>query len=165
MQLLKRLKGITFRTVLNKMKKFIFILILTILNSCTPKESQIEHNTSINIRGTWKMVYAETIENDSLRIKNLTKTTFIKIINNSHFAFFNQEFTGNENFYSGAGTYTLKETIYIETLNFTSVESIKNHQFPFKVTIKGDTLIQSGLEEIKAEGIKRKIVEKYIRIK
>jgi len=37
------------------------------------------------------MVYAEIIENDSLKLKDLSNTSFIKIINKSHFSFFNQE--------------------------------------------------------------------------
>lgn len=110
------------------------------------------------------MIYAETIENDSIRLKDLTNTGFIKIINKTHFAFFNQENIGNKNFYGGAGTYTLQDNKYIETLKFTSFEAIKNHKFPFTIEIIGDTLIQSGLEEVKAAGIKRYIIEKYIKI-
>lgn len=110
------------------------------------------------------MVYAQTIENDSLKIKDLTNTTFIKIINDSHFSFFNQDNNNSKNFYGGAGTYTLKGNSYTETLSFTSVKAIKNHKFPFTIMFKGDTLIQSGTEEIKAAGIKRKIIEKYVKI-
>ena len=117
-----------------------------LLSSCLTKEPE-----SNKLNGTWKMIYAETIENDSLKIKDLTNTTFIKIINDTHFSFFNQENTGNKNFYGGAGTYTYNRdnNNYIETLKFTSVEAIKNHEFPFIVKFRGDTLIQSGTEEIK----------------
>lgn len=139
------------------MKNIIFLFLLLLhFYSCTEKETSIE--------GTWKMVYAETIENDSITLKDLSNTTFIKIINKSHFAFFNQENKGNANFYAGAGTYTLEGDKYTETLNFTVVETIKNHQFKFKVKIKGDTLIQSGIEKVTAAGINRQIVEKYIKL-
>ena len=121
-------------------------------------------NKSNGIEGTWKMVYAEMIENDSLKLKDLSNTTFIKIINNSHFSFFNQENDSNKNFYGGAGTYTLEGSNYIETLNFTGEEAIKNHVFPFLIEVKGDTLIQFGTEKVEAEGIDRKIIEKYIKL-
>ena len=142
------------------MKKIILLfLMLFSLSNCVKKEG------SKNIEGTWKMVYAETIESGTIKLKDLSNTTFIKIINKSHFAFFNQENTGTTNFYGGAGTYTLKGNTYTETLNFTAVEAIKNHQFSFTIEIKGDTLIQSGIEKVEAAGLDRYITEKYIKIK
>jgi hypothetical protein len=141
------------------MKHTIFLfLLLCSLSNCTKKE------ISKNIEGTWQMVYAETIENDTIKLKDLSNTTFIKIITKSHFAFFNQENTSNTNFYGGAGTYTLDNNNYTETLNFTAVEAIKKHQFSFKIEIKGDTLIQYGIEKVEAAGINRQIVEKYIKL-
>ncbi len=137
------------------------ILILTAY-SCSNKKNLNSNNT---IEGTWKMVYAEINENDSLKIKDLSHTSFIKIINDNHFAFFNQENNSTNNFYGGGGRYTLNGSDYVEVLNYTSVEAIKNHEFPFTILIKGDTLIQTGLEEVKEAGIKREILEKYIRIK
>ncbi|WP_298513090.1 hypothetical protein [uncultured Kordia sp.] len=111
------------------------------------------------------MIAAKTIEGDSIKFKDLTNTTFIKIINKNHFAFFNQENNSNANFYGGAGTYTLEGKQYTETLNFTAVEAIKNHTFSFTVKRKGDTLIQSGIERIEDAGIDRFIIEKYIKLK
>jgi hypothetical protein len=32
------------------------------------------------------------------------------------------------------------------------------------VSINGDTLIQTGIEEVKDPGIKREIIEKYIKL-
>ena len=154
MPLLKLLNVIIFKN--NLLKRFIFIVLVWALVSCKKQPNSIV--------GTWKMVYADMIENDSLKIKNLEDTQFIKIINDTHFAFFNQQNSGHINFYGGGGIYELNGNNYEETLNFTSVEAIKNHTFPFKVYIKGDSLIQTGLEEIKAAGIHRTITEKYIRI-
>ena len=145
------------------MKNLITLLIiLFVFIGCNQKQVS---KPQMNIEGTWKMVYAEIVENDSLKLKNLSNTTFIKIINKSHFSFFNQEKNGIKNFYSGAGLYQLKNNNYTETLQFTTVEAIKNHQFSFQIKIKGDTLIQSGLEKVEAAGINRRIVEKYIKIK
>ncbi|WP_406684653.1 hypothetical protein N1F78_02705 [Seonamhaeicola sp. MEBiC1930] len=140
------------------MKLSIALISIILFLGCTEKQPS---NTML---GTWKLVYAETFENDSLKIKDLTKTEFIKIISNSHFAFFNQQKESSENFYSGAGTYTLSGENYIETLSYTSVSNIKNHVFPFKIKFKEDTLIQSGIEEVKDANIHRKIIEKYIKI-
>lgn len=67
-------------------------------------------------------------------------------------------------FYAGGGTYTLEGNDYAETLSYTSMDALRNHRFPFTVAFKGDTLIQSGFEEVKAAGLKRHITEKYIKI-
>jgi hypothetical protein len=148
------------------MKQLNYILIATLILNCSQKNtSTIEiKEAQINIVGTWKMVYAEIKKTDSVIVKDLSKSNFIKIINNSHFSFFNQDELDAKNSYGGAGHYTLQGNQYIETLNYTSVEAIKNHVFPFTIEIKGDTLIQSGVEEIKKAGIKQEIIEKYVRI-
>ena len=142
------------------MKRIVFFLIIIII-ICSKRTPLITNN---KIEGTWEMVYAEIIENDSLKLKDLSNTSFIKIINKSHFSFFNQENSGTKNYYSGAGSYILKDGNYTETLNFTTVEAIKKHQFSFKTVVKGDTLIQSGIEKVAAAGINRYILEKYIKL-
>lgn len=159
MLLLKLLKGI----ISNKMRNLIVIITLFSILSCQQNKTTI--STKNKIEGSWKMVYAEIIENDSLKLKDLSNTTFIKIINKTHFSFFNQENSGNTNFYSGAGTYKLIDNNYKEILEFTTVKAIKNHEFSFQVEIKGDTLIQSGIEKVEAAGINRQIIEKYIKLK
>lgn len=141
------------------MKRLMLYALLFTLCYCAKKEV-----TETSIEGTWKMISAKIIEGDSIKLKDLNNTTFIKIINKNHFAFFNQEHNSNANFYAGAGTYTLKGRTYTEKLNFTAVEVIKNHEFSFTVEFKGDTLIQSGIEKIKNAGIDRYIVEKYIKL-
>ncbi|MEC3906682.1 hypothetical protein VOI54_06605 [Tamlana sp. 2201CG12-4] len=138
------------------MKIYALIFLPLILLNCKKQPDKII--------GTWKMVHAEVLENDSLKIKDLSQTRFIKIINDTHFAFFNQQNNGNEKFYGGGGTYTFDGSNYTETLNFTSVESMKDHEFSFKIHIKEDSLIQTGLEHVKEAGINREITEKYIRI-
>lgn len=142
------------------MTRIIFISLITgLMCNCTIPQPMNP------LQGTWKMVYAETLENDTIKIKDFSNTEFIKIINSNHFAFFNQEIGSTHNFYGGAGTYILDGSSYTETLSYTSVEAIKNHKFSFNVEFKGDTLIQSGIEKIAKAGIDRKITEKYIKIK
>ncbi len=142
------------------MKNFsCFILIIFVLSQCkttkNDKESLLE--------GSWKMVYADSKENDSLKIKDLSTTTFIKIINKTHFAFFNQNAKNENAFYSGGGTYIFNKNNYKETLLFTNYKPIRNQKFSFTVELKNDTLIQKGVEEIKSENKKRFITEKYIK--
>ena len=112
-----------------------------------------------------KLVYADIKENDSLQVKDLSKTDFIKIINKTHFAFFNQEQGTSENFVAGAGTYKYDGEDYIETLDFIPAVDYRKHIFPFKLEIKGDSLIQHGHEKIESANLDRFILEKYIRIK
>jgi hypothetical protein len=143
------------------------ILTLVIVLSCAKESTSpnpLANSEKNAIEGSWKLVYADIKENDSVQIKDLSKTDFIKIINDSHFAFFNQERGTSENFMGGAGTYTLKGSDYAETLDFINAPDYRGHVFPFKVEIKGDSLIQQGHEKIEAAGLDRYILEKYIRI-
>ncbi|WP_420321696.1 hypothetical protein [Flagellimonas sp.] len=151
------------------MKKYILILITLLGLSCKDKTEvtssiKEKENSNKSIVGTWKLVYGETRQKDSIQIKDLSKADFIKIINEDHFAFFNQPKKGGEGFYGGGGTYTLDRNNYIEVLDYVAVDEVRGHEFPFTVEIKGDTLIQSGIEDVPEAGIKRHIVEKYIKI-
>jgi hypothetical protein len=125
-------------------------------------QPQIDEN---KIQGAWKLVYAEIREADSVQVKDLTYTDFIKIIGSSHFAFFNQDRGTSDNFMSGAGSYTFDGSNYVETLDFISVPEIRGHEFAFEVQIRGDSLIQQGHEKVEAADIDRYILEKYVRIK
>ena len=150
--------------------KYTVIVLLTLIlfSSCENKSTVTVPETKngiLPIEGSWKMIYADIRENDSIHLKDLSNTDFIKIINKSHFAFFNQERGSAENFFGGAGTYTLTGDDYTETLSFLGVTEVRGHVFPFKIEIKGDTLIQQGQEKVEGANIDRYIVEKYIRIK
>lgn len=151
------------------MKRVIIILCLAVfVSGCEQKTTNAGTTELIPtnpIEGTWKMVYADTRQNDSIQVKNLENTRFIKIINKSHFAFFNQEQGTSDNFFAGGGTYTLRENEYTETLEFVGATDIRGHVFKFNVEIKGDSLIQQGHEKVEKAQIDRYILEKYIRIK
>jgi hypothetical protein len=143
------------------MKKafFFFSSIIITLVSCQQKTSQ-----KPTIIGSWKLVYNEIKEADSIQVKDLSKIDFIKIINKSHFSFINQPKDSLGSFYAGAGTYSFDGENYTETLKYIEYKPIRNHQFHFKIKIKGDTLIQHGIEKVEAINMNREIVEKYIRI-
>lgn len=152
------------------MKKNIFFLALWVVSiACTEKKeikqvAQLEKEHT-NIIGTWKLFYGEVKQNDTVQVKDVSNTDFIKIINKTHFAFFNQKNGTNESFYGGAGTYSLDGNNYKEKLSHIGVDAIRGHEFSFTIEIKGDTLIQYGLEEVKQANSKRVIIEKYSRIK
>jgi hypothetical protein len=147
------------------MKQILILSIgmLTII-ACQPQTTEIK-NIPSPIIGTWQLVYGEVKQDDSVTVNDLSKTEFIKIINETHFAFLNQNKADNEGFYAGAGTYTLTGNDYVEKLDYIRTAEYRGHTFPFTVEFKGDSLIQYGLEEIKEDNIKRYIIEKYIRVK
>ncbi|WP_234416203.1 hypothetical protein [Flagellimonas amoyensis] len=147
----------------------ILIIAMVTFISCGEKEKPKEKETEMvetknEIMGSWLLVYGETRTADSLEVKDLSNTQFIKILNEDHFAFFNQKKDTAEGFYGGGGTYVLEDNVYTERLDYISVKELRGHEFTFEVEIKGDTLIQSGVEDVPEAGIKRHIVEKYIRI-
>lgn len=147
------------------MKQLIILLIFLLSISSCKKSKEIKSIENPNrIIGTWQLVYGEIKEGDSVQIKDLSKTIFIKIINKDHFAFFNQIENEEEGFYSGGGTYSLKGKDYTEKLKYISLSSLREEEFHFTVEFKGDTLIQSGLEDVKEANIKRYIIEKYIKV-
>ncbi len=143
------------------------LAITIVVGLCTgsySKEIKEQEQSGSTLEGTWKMTYAEIRENDSVQVKDLSSTDFIKIINQSHFAFFNQERDTQDNFTAGAGTYTFDGSEYVENLDFINFMDYRGHTFSFQVEIKGDSLIQQGHEKIEASGIDRYILEKYVRI-
>ncbi|WP_348800262.1 hypothetical protein [Flavobacterium adhaerens] len=146
------------------MKKSILIALSIIaLAAC---ESKKETN-AIPLEGTWRLISAETIENDSTFSTFNPKTKMIKIINKTHFAFFNHDLKNGKDsmavFFAGGGKYTLKDSIYTENLEFFNNRDWENNKFEFVVQINNDTLTQKGVEKIEKLGIDRIIVEKYVR--
>ena len=142
-----------------------FCLGLLMTTGCSKPETAVDKTEGPSIiQGTWKMIYAEIRENDSIQVKDLSNTDFIKIINADHFAFFNQDRGTGENFMSGAGSYTFNGKDYTETLDFISLPELRGHDFPFEVQISGDTLVQQGHEKVEEAGLDRFILEKYVRI-
>jgi hypothetical protein len=151
------------------MKNLSIILLITLfISSCNEKNQNLIKTELImanKIKGTWKLVYGSVKENDSLSLRDVSKSEFIKIINETHFAYFNQAYNEPRNFYGAGGTYSLEDNIYTEKLTYTASDDYRDRSFPFTVKITKDSLIQFGIEEVKEKNIKRYVVEKYIRIK
>jgi hypothetical protein len=144
------------------MRKAILILILVItISACNSEKKQD------SIRGTWRLIASEKTEKDSTVSTFDSKTKMIKIINDSHFAFFNHDLNHGKDssavFFGGGGKYTLRDSIYTENLEYFNNRQWENNKFEFVVKIKNDTLIQKGIEKIEKLGVDRIITEKYVR--
>lgn len=121
--------------------------------------------------GTWKLVTGIIVEKGDSTITDYTKgKSFIKIINETHFAFLLHDLNKGQDstmavFASGGGRYTLQDSTYTEHLEYCTDRAWEGHDFPFTVTIAGDTLVQRGVEKVEAQGIERLNIERYVREK
>ena len=151
------------------MKRSIVLLLISfILHSCG-EESKIPQQTAKPITGTWQLIKGTLIEKGDTTVTNYTKnTSFIKIINNTHFAFLQHDLNKGKDsavFVSGGGKYLLKDSVYTEHLEYCSARDWEGNNFTFTVALKGDTLIQKGVEKVVSEGINRLNIEKYVKVK
>ncbi len=139
--------------------------------SCDTKVEKPSVEPVLNpITGTWKLLTATIIEKADTIVTDYTKNvSFIKIINDSHFAFIQHDLNKGKDsaavFSAGAGTYVLKDSLYTEHLEYCNAREWEEHDFTFTVTVSNDTLVQSGIEKIESEGINRINTEKYVRVR
>ncbi len=153
-----------------KIKIALFALIAGLL-ACDNKQMITEQKQDVfSVEGSWKLLSGTLIEKGDTVVTDYTKNiSFIKIINESHFAFLQHDLNKGQDsaasFSAGGGSYTLKDSLYTEHLEYCTARNWEGNDFSFTMTIKGDTLIQSGVEVIESEGVNRKNSEKYFRIK
>jgi hypothetical protein len=145
------------------------LLVMAFLTSCNQKSKQETTTPKKEIEGTWRLISATTTEKDSTFSTFNPNTKMIKIINDTHFSFFNHDLNNGKKadalFFAGGGKYTLKDSIYTENLEYFNNRDWENNKFEFTVKIKNDTLIQKGIEKVEKLGINRIILEKYVREK
>lgn len=146
-----------------------FILIITILISCN-ESTQPEKQVSVQtLEGTWELISGTTIEKEDTVITDYTKgQKMIKIINATHFAFLRHDLNKGKDsavYSSGGGRYSLVDSQYTEHLDYCSDREWEGHTFTFTVSIKNDTLTQTGIEKIENLGIDRLNIETYRRVK
>lgn len=152
-------------------KSLAFIVMITTLLSCTgKKEGTLSKSTALPIIGTWQLFSATIIEKGDTVTTDYTKNlSFIKIITDTHFAFLQHDINKGKDstasFSAGGGTYSLTDSVYTEHLAYCSAREWEGHDFTFTLTLKNDTLIQSGIEKIESAGINRINIEKYRRVK
>ena len=148
-----------------------FIIISTVLLSCGVKTKNEEtKQTPVPVVGTWQLISGTTIEKGDTTITYYTKNlSFIKIINDTHFAFLKHDLSKGKDssapFGAGGGRYSLKDSLYTEHLEYCSDREWEGNDFTFTLTIKNDTLIQSGIEKVENAGVNRLNIEKYIKLK
>lgn len=121
-----------------------------------------------SIVGTWELVSASIItKGDTVITFPVKDQKMVKIFSTESFAFFKHDVNkGNGDtavFESGAGTYSLKGEDYAEHLEFCNYRGWENNDFSFKLHLKGDTIIQRGIEKVDSLKIDREIVETYVK--
>jgi hypothetical protein len=146
------------------------IIICSFLVSCGANNQNNPGLTTLPIAGTWQLISGTLIEKGDTVITDYTKKlSFIKIINGTHFAFLSHDLNKGKDsaatFSSGGGHYALKDSLYTEHLEYCSDRQWEGNDFEFTITIKNDTLIQTGVEKVKNTEINRLNIEKYSRLK
>lgn len=152
------------------MKKMPFMLCLFFAACTTQVKVDPAQTGDLQINGTWKLQSGTLIENGDTTVTDYTqKRSFIKIINDSHFAFLQHDLQQGKDstasFSAGGGSYILKGNSYTEHLEYCNDRNWEGHDFTFTLTLSGDTLIQQGIEKIESAGVNRLNIEKYIRVK
>jgi hypothetical protein len=163
---------------MNKLCGFISMIMLLLSCGTTSTQEAAATDSSATssnagtpslIEGTWKLVSATTIIKQDTTVTDYTKgQEMIKVINGSHFAFLRHDMNQGKDtaiFGAGGGTYTLSGDNYTELLQYCNERGWEGHTFSFTVSIKEDTLLQTGVENLPKEGVDQYIIEKYVRIK
>lgn len=145
------------------------IIIIAQLVSCNANTKNTG-SAKLAVEGTWELISGTTIVKNDTAFTDYTKDQkMIKVINATHFAFLRHDLNKGKDssaiFDSGGGHYTLTGDQYTEYLDYCNHREWEGNSFHFKVSVKNDTLIQSGKEKVEKAGIDRVIIEKYIRLK
>ncbi|MBF9221645.1 radical SAM protein [Hymenobacter ruricola] len=138
--------------------------------SCASETEKVAKASKIPIAGTWQLVSRTVIEKgDTVTTASNPKESFIKVINDSHFAFLQHDVKKGKDsaavFVAGGGRYLLKDSLYSEHLEYCSARKWEDNDFAFTVTLHNDTLTQSGVEKVESAGVNRVNIERYVRVK
>ena len=148
-----------------------FLFMGVILMSCGAADGNNETaSPALPLTGTWQLLRGTVINNTDTTITDYTKNiSFIKIINNTHFAFLQHDMNKGKDstasFVAGGGSYSLKDSLYTEHLEYCSDRNWEGNDFMFTVKINNDTLTQYGIEKVQTAGVNRLNIEKYLRVK
>lgn len=141
------------------------------LASCNSNQTADKPAAPANpLIGTWQLISGTTIQGKDTVTTDYTKNKYnLKIINETHFAFVGHDLTKGKDslaFYSsGAGPYTLKDSVYTESLQFCNERPWEGHDFTFTVVVQNDSLTQTGIEKIDSLKINRLNIERYVKVK
>jgi hypothetical protein len=147
-----------------------FIAIIIFFAGCSTGTASKE-KTELPLIGSWKLITGTVIQKGDTTVTDYTNNkSFIKIISETHFAFLLHDLKKGKDsssaaFVAGGGRCYFSDSSYTEHLEFCSDRQAEGHDFTFTVSIKADTLVQSGIEKIEETGVSRLNIEKYARIK
>lgn len=147
------------------------LLAVSMLTACGRSETaKSPEQTPNELEGTWKLLSGTLIEKGDTTVTDYTqKVSFIKVINDSHFAFLQHDLNKGKDstasFSAGGGAYTLKDSAYTEKLEYCTARDWEGNEFHFTISIQNDTLVQRGVEKVEAAGVERLNIEKYVRVK
>lgn len=136
--------------------------------SCKDKTTNsLPHEPGLPIEGTWKLISGTTIQDGDTTFTDYTEgQESIKIIDKTHFAFLRHDLNGGNDstavFVAGGGTYSLTDSRYTEHLEYCNYREWEGHDFEFELMVKGDTLVQTGIEKVEDLGVDRVIIETYL---
>lgn len=149
----------------------VLLLAVSLLTACDGSETAKTNETNASeLEGTWKLLSGTLIEKGDTTVTDYTqKVSFIKIINDSHFAFLQHDLNKGKDstasFSAGGGAYTLKDSAYTEKLEYCTARDWEGNEFHFTISIQNDTLVQRGVEKVEAAGVERLNIEKYVRVR
>ncbi|MGL1884921.1 MAG: hypothetical protein OCD76_00290 [Reichenbachiella sp.] len=129
-----------------------------------------DRSEKLQINGTWRLITGTIVKQGDTTVTDYTKgQEFIKIINASHFAFMKHDLNKGQDstavYVAGGGTYDFDGSNYVEHLMFLNYREWEGNDFEFVMTMSGDTLIQTGREEIESLGVSQLNIEKYVKEK
>jgi hypothetical protein len=157
--------------------QFLFALtILITIFSCQQNKTNLSEATEVtdttkSLAGTWQLISSKVITKGDTAVTFAAKDQkMIKMFNDTHFAFFQHDLkkgsdSTNTVFGAGGGTYSLNGAEYKEHLEYCNARGWENQDFTFTLTIKNDTMVQSGVEKIDSLNVDRIIIEEYIKTK
>lgn len=146
---------------------FSLLILSLVIVSCTKEPAKEDKSPIV---GTWKLFKGTLIEDGDTTVTNYTgDLSFIKIINETHFAFLQHDLSQGKDtatavFVAGGGAYSLRDNVYEEHLEYCSARNWEGNDFKFTITIRNDTLIQRGVEKVENVGVDRINEEKYVRL-
>jgi hypothetical protein len=139
--------------------------------SCQSNQEPVKTTATVNpLIGTWQLVSGTTIQGKDTTTTDYTKgKKFLKIINGSHFAFVGHDLNKGKDslaFYSsGAGTYSINDSVYTEHLQFCNDRAWEGNDFTFHIVIHDDSLTQTGKEKVEKINVDRLNIERYVKVK
>jgi len=146
-------------------------LLFSLLISCQSNSGSTEGSQAVNpIVGTWQLISGTVIQGKDTTTTDYTRNRkFLKIVNGSHFSFVGHDLSKGKDslaFYSsGAGTYSLKDSVYTEHLQYCNDRAWEGNDFTFHILIRNDSLTQTGVEKIEKINVDRLNIERYVRVK